>query len=484
MSLTRAITNAQTGLQINALRADLVASNISNASTPGYVRRSVLVGETILAGRGAGVYARGIVRSEDLALLAEQRDMGASLARSTILTKAWQSISAQMGTPDSGFGLFQAFAGFETSLQNFAQAPESAANQMAVLDNGREIISTLTGLYDAATDMRAQSDRAVNEGVQVVNQALQDLQSLNKQITALNGSTSDAAPLLDERNRVVDRIAEYMPVVRVPRDNGAIDLMTPEGVFLYAGQPRTLSFTPGNDFDGSASLAGGQLSGLFVDGQEITPGIQSYSALRSGSFAGLFEVRDSEMPNFMNQLDLIAADLVTRFSDDALDPTKPPGAQGLFTTNGAALSDPGIAAGLSLNSALDPEQGGAIWRLRDGIGATTPGPAGQSALANNLVTAFTSARNNDLGGGLTGLFSATELVAGLSSQIGQARVRFESIQSSNSAQYTLVSDLLLAQTGVDTDKEMQDLLLIEQAYAANARVIQVANDMLQTLLEL
>ena len=40
------------------------------------------------------------------------------------------------------------------------------------------------------------------------------------------------------------------------------------------------------------------------------------------------------------------------------------------------------------------------------------------------------------------------------------------------------------QGGVDTDHEMQQLLLIEQAYAANARVISTADDMIQTLLGL
>jgi len=38
--------------------------------------------------------------------------------------------------------------------------------------------------------------------------------------------------------------------------------------------------------------------------------------------------------------------------------------------------------------------------------------------------------------------------------------------------------------GVDTDAEMQKLLLIEQAYSANARVIQTVDDMIQTLLGL
>ena len=38
--------------------------------------------------------------------------------------------------------------------------------------------------------------------------------------------------------------------------------------------------------------------------------------------------------------------------------------------------------------------------------------------------------------------------------------------------------------GVDTDQELQNLLLIERAYTANARVIQTIDDMLATLMEL
>ena len=38
--------------------------------------------------------------------------------------------------------------------------------------------------------------------------------------------------------------------------------------------------------------------------------------------------------------------------------------------------------------------------------------------------------------------------------------------------------------GVDQDHEMQSLLLIEQTYAANARMIQTLDDLMQTLLRL
>ena len=38
--------------------------------------------------------------------------------------------------------------------------------------------------------------------------------------------------------------------------------------------------------------------------------------------------------------------------------------------------------------------------------------------------------------------------------------------------------------GVDTDDEMQRLMLVEQAYAANARVIQTMDDLLNILMGL
>ena len=46
-----------------------------------------------------------------------------------------------------------------------------------------------------------------------------------------------------------------------------------------------------------------------------------------------------------------------------------------------------------------------------------------------------------------------------------------------------IKERLLAD-GVDTDQEMQRMMLIEQAYAANARVVQTVDDMLQILMDL
>jgi flagellar hook-associated protein 1 FlgK len=86
--------------------------------------------------------------------------------------------------------------------------------------------------------------------------------------------------------------------------------------------------------------------------------------------------------------------------------------------------------------------------------------------------------------GLQGNFSSVELAAQLATVSGQKRVNYEATVSSTSVQYTTMADAELSETGVDVDAQMQELLLIEQTYAANARVIEIASQMINRLMEL
>ena len=69
------------------------------------------------------------------------------------------------------------------------------------------------------------------------------------------------------------------------------------------------------------------------------------------------------------------------------------------------------------------------------------------------------------------------------SKIGSRRLISERNFSFENARYEALKQAELSD-GVDTDQEMQNLLLIEQAYSANAKVIQTVDEMMQTLLRL
>ena len=79
--------------------------------------------------------------------------------------------------------------------------------------------------------------------------------------------------------------------------------------------------------------------------------------------------------------------------------------------------------------------------------------------------------------------SAAVMVADVTSTAAIQRVDAESLLSGASAQSNTY-ETMLRQDGVDSDREMESLLALERAYAANAKVLQTVDDMIQTILRL
>ena len=162
------------------------------------------------------------------------------------------------------------------------------------------------------------------------------------------------------------------------------------------------------------------------------------------------------------------------------------GDAGLFTDGGLAfdpLNEVGLSGRLAINAAVDPTQGGASWRLRAGIGAAGPGKAGEAGLLSSLRDVLSVGRTPASGGFGPSPVSAFDLSAHVHSQVGAGRFAMDrSLSFSATSLHALTQIELVA--GVDTDAELQHLMVLEQAYAANARVIEAVDEMMQSILRL
>ena len=83
-----------------------------------------------------------------------------------------------------------------------------------------------------------------------------------------------------------------------------------------------------------------------------------------------------------------------------------------------------------------------------------------------------------------GEIDAARAAADVTSAIGAGRISSENRLAAVTARTQALVDAEIGATGVDTDFELQQLILIEQAFAANARVIQIADRLIQQLVEL
>jgi flagellar hook-associated protein 1 len=485
MSITSALGSALSGLSATSRQAEILSSNVANAATPGYARRAVNLTAAVLAGTGQGVSVTGVTRDVDRHLLGERRLGKASSGDRDVRADFLKRVEQALGTPDSPGSLAARLAAFDQSLIEAAGRPDSQARLGNIASTARSLAA---GLASATTDIqqaRSTADRRIGDEVGKLNSTIAQLQELNAELRSFTGGGRDVSALLDERQRLVDTISAIVPVREVPRDFNQVALFTAGGAPLLEGSASVIGFSATHTVTPEMTQALGGLSGITINGQPYdTAG--SASPILGGTLGALFAVRDDLAVSAQGKLDAVARDLVERFSQAGLDPTLAPSAPGLFTDAGAAFlatDEVGLAGRLQLNAAADPAQGGALFRLRDGLGTLTEGPPGNGTLLTALHTALTSARPLTSAGFAAGSRSSATLTGDLLSDASARRLTAQSEQSFASAKLTALTDLE-AQNGIDTDQEMQELLVIEKNYAANAKVIQAVNDMIDTLIRL
>lgn len=482
MSITSAFSNALTGLSAVSRAAEVVSSNVSNAMTEGYARREIELSAQV-SGVTGGVNVDGISRSTDSVTTSARLIADGEVGLEETRADFYETFSSAMGQADEASSITGQIVTLETSLIEAASMPESEARLNDVLASAENLASSINSAADTLTDARIKADSDIGAAVDTLNVALQQVVDLNVAIQRSTTAGYDANSLMDQRQQVVDTISELIPINQIERDNGMIGLYTTGGAILVDSKAASVEFTTVATIAPEMTIENGALSGLSINGQSVTVDADT-GMVAGGKLAGLFEVRDELIPEAQAQLDSIARDLIERFETTDTDPTLTLGDPGLFTDNGAALdvlTETGLANRISVNSLVDPDNGGEIWRIRDGLGATVEGEAGNASLLQSMTDALQTARSPSSGGFTSTQRTASELAADLYSIVETSLANTETDLSFASAQQDSLKSIEL-EAGVDTDYELQQLLLIEQTYAANAQVIETLDTLLNDLL--
>ncbi|MBY6003925.1 flagellar hook-associated protein FlgK [Salipiger bermudensis] len=483
MSLGSALSNALSGLTANSRAAGLVASNIANATTESYGRRTLDLSSRALGSSG-GVLVDGVTRNVDTAVLADRRLSDAQSGFADEMQSFASRIETLLGPTDTAGSLVGRYAALETALLSAASDPSSDQRLILVAQRAEDFVTLLNETSEEIQAGRTDADRTIAAQVDRLNSALTRVSELNIAITDSLVRDGDPSSLMDQRQRVIDEISDIVPLRSVSREMGAIALYAASGTILldpdFHSDPARISFAPQDPVTAAMRL-GGVLSGLEINDKPINS--SNAGPLGGGSLGAQFQIRDVVGPEMQAVLDGIARDLIERFAPGGPDITLAATDPGLFTDAGTAfdpLDETGIAGRIALNALVDP-LGSDTWRLRDGLGAVTQGPVGEARLLQGYSGALedlVSPSSSALG---TGAQSFAKHVADFHAVIAAARLRADGEQSFSSAQNTALKELELSK-GVDTDAELQELLRIEQHYAANARVISVVDDLLEKLL--
>jgi flagellar hook-associated protein 1 FlgK len=483
MSLSSSLSTAISGLNVTARRAEIVSSNIANASTPGYAVRSL---EVTSQQNGGGVRAVSVTRSTDPILLAQRRSSDAEYQAASARADFHRGLAGAIGQPQDPNSLGASVVRFETALVDAASRPESPAALTEIVNEGQRLATKINAVSSQIGEARQNADTQIGLTVTRLNAALEQVADINKEIIQMTGQGRETASLQDQRQQVIDQIAQEIPLTEVDRGRGQLALYTAGGLALLDGSNvAEFGFSPRAMITPDLSVGAGTLSQLTVNGRDVDA-LADRSLVGGGRLAALFEVRDEIAPAAQGQIDAVARDFIERFQSASVDPTLATGDAGLFTDSGGnfdPLLELGLAARIAFTPLADPGQGGDISLLRDGLGAAVQGPVGDATQLQRLANALTEGRVTVSGGFTAASRSAAVLTSDLLSMTSVELADQETRESfAASLNQTLRTEEL--RNGVDTDTEMQQLLVIEQTYAANARIIETISEMLDTLTRL
>jgi len=320
MSLSQALSAAISGLNVSQSSLALVAANVANADTPGYVRKTVDQVATAGNGTGIGVRISAVQRQLDQYVQQQLRVENAGASYATTLSQFYDRLQGVFGSPGTANTLESGYNDFTSALQALSTSPDDAAARSSVISAAESLTQQLNQTSASINDMRGDAELGISDAVTQVNQALSQIANLNAQIASSSQNDSATATLLDQRDSYIDQLSKLMDIKVVTTDQNQVNIFTNSGIQLLGVKASQLAFnaqgslTPNSRWSSDPTQSSvGTITLVSPTGGSVDL-IQS-GAIRWGEIAGYLQMRDHDLVQAQSQVDAIAAAMASALSD-------------------------------------------------------------------------------------------------------------------------------------------------------------------------
>lgn len=439
----------------------VTAHNMANVNTKGYSKQEAVLAEALpINGRpgqiGTGVQVTAIRRDVDAfinsQLLASRQQLGQHDASNSALSDIERlfgdSADQSLGTDLDN--LFKAFQDVATDPSNVTARSVLLSKAQTVADRFNQADSTLT-------TQRQSLDQEIAQTITTMNNLAQQAADLNDKISQAELSGQHANDLRDQRQRVIHDIGEQINVTSLEDATGQVTLFVGRGQVLVDKNVT-------HELTGVANAGNNGL----LDVHYQTTGSASVditSVISSGRLKGLLDARDVTIPDVRTQLDTLASNLVTEVN------TQHQLGVGLDASTGLDLfASAGVTAATIAVALTDGRQVAA-----SDTAAGLPGNNVNALALANLQHMAISALSNAT---LNGYYQTTASGVGADAQhASQDLTAQQTLQSELEAHWSEVS-------GVSLDEELVNMMTYQRAFEASSRVIVMADELMQTILNL
>jgi flagellar hook-associated protein 1 FlgK len=460
-SIYGVLYTGKSALLAQQLAINTTGNNIANANTAGYCRQSVTISanEPVQSSAGfvgTGVKASEITRAQDSYL--ERRVVAAS----SDLGK-WGALAQELSMVESVFtesteyGLSQAMSDFWSGWEDLANNPSGAAERSMLVAYAENLANTFNELSSSLKDIQGELDASIDGSVQEINVIADQIADLNKQIAQaeINGQTANT--YRDTRDGLLEEISGLIDINYYESDNGMVTVHIAGGATLVEGATSSSLSTEVNSSTGFLDI--------ILNGSDDSKVVLT-DKISNGKLKGMIEARDQYIPGYLDRIDELAAAIIEEVN------TLHSSGFGLDGSTGYDFFTGSSAEDMAVNQTiLDDNNIIAASSTAEGI----PGDNG-----NALNIADTQEKLTMNGDSTTFLDFYTSLV----SDIGIAKKTADNTLEYKSDITTSLDNLTQSISGVSIDEETVNLIMLQSAYSAAAKLVNVLEEMMDTLINL
>ena len=481
MSGITAIMNIAVGaLQADQIAMDVASHNIANVNTPGYTRQSAV----FEPGSPVSMNQLRIGTGVQIAYVAQAFDpyTTRTIQQNTSSLNEYQTEASVLSQLESLFNetgdstLSNAMNDFWNAWQGVANNPSGTTERSALLEKAQILTQKFNSMSNDLIQTKKDMNTNLQMGIEKVNELTKKIADLNIQIVSAEAAKTPANDLRDQRNSLLEELSSWVGNVSVEQENGSLTIFTQGGNLLVDGNKHWDLQQSGNNIywnkvptDISKDLTGGQIGGWL-------------------------DIRDEIVPQYQANLDELAGTLIQQVNTLHTAGYTLSGGTGTyffqdFLTSPAvpnATDFKGAAAYISLSSDVlgHPENIAA-----GGIS----GAPGDNENALNIAAIQTdgslSIRKwtiSNRGGSTSSNVETTSMDDYYRTLVGDIGITTEAANENQSfvqSKLDNLRDLRDSVSGVNLDEEMTELLKLQRAYEASSKIISIADEMLQSLLQ-
>ena len=491
MDLGGILSIAASGIAVESNALAVISRNVSNAGTSGYVHESATQISLTADGVVSGVRVGATRRDVDSALQASSFTQNAMVAGLQTTDAALSGIVAVQGTTGSGQDLASLVGALQDSFTALSNDPSNQAQQSAVVIAAGTLTRQINVTAQAVGEARQTAQDDAVSAVGNANASLTSIGTLSRKIVGLQATGQSTADLESQRDTALDALNKILPVTVVRQTNGDVGVYTSSGVALPTQGGPTLSL-------GVAAL--GTDASAMATAPRLTVGSTDITASVTGGQLGAdLTLRDTTLPAYQAGLDEFAHTLSARFD-----------AQGVtLFTDGSGQSPPGGGTpvqsgylGYSSTIQVNPMAQATPAAIVSGLSGSTvtapSGRAGDATVVDQALNAFTTQQSPGVaqpapatsglgaGGTISLPYAAPATLGDFASALVGSMVSDSSkvsgqLTTETAMQGTLNTKLSNSQ-GVSIDTEMSQMIEIQNAYAANGKVVGAVQAMWTSLL--